>query len=178
MARKIVPTKSKSDKAKLPKKKSAATSLPRTEIAKIDSASVNSKQQYKTTLTDEKSIRTIHSLTTYLTIGVILNSVFLIVQLWATFAAELILSSISYFYLIYDMILIGALIWCINLLKQQRLLALWVFAGFIVANFINVLLLRSYERKELFNSLDIIIYIVQAAIIFEIYRLKRNDVLY
>lgn len=126
---------------------------------------------------DEKSLRSLSNLKGYLGIGVAFNALILIIRSWATLKAGFILTPLSVAYIFFSVVLIGALVWCIKLLDQRRLLAMWVFIGFIVISFFVTLALRLYGGIDAFTRSNVVAYIVQAGILFEIYRLKRKGVL-
>ena len=170
-------SKAKAEKPKSVKPKSATRKTPIRKIAKVQPAKVEQASEANPVFIDEKSLRTIRSLTGYLGVAAGLNAFFLIVQLWATFKVGYVLSWVSFVYILFSIALIGALVWCIKLLKQRKLLVLWVFVGFIAINFLYTLIFRFYGGKDLFSPLDIVAYIVQAAIFIDLYRLKSKDIL-
>jgi len=146
-------------------------------LAKATSVETQPESQPRMALEDKKSLRAISSLTGYLGIAVLLNVLMLIIQLWATFKAGYVLTSFSFVYLFLSLASIAALVWCIILLNRKNVLALWAFVGFITLSFLNTLTLRLYGGKALFVALDLVAYIVQAAILLSIYSLKRKDIL-
>jgi len=173
------------------KKESAKTRLEEPKVAKVKAVAsrktvshrppetepVSVQPQTKVDVLDEKSRRTISNLTAYLSVGVLVNVFVLIVQFWATLKAQFVLSAVSFLYILIALVIIGTLVWCINLLKQKRIVALWAFVGFIALSFFYTVGFRWYGGKTLFMPMDLVAYVVQAVILFEIYRLKRNKIL-
>jgi hypothetical protein len=168
-------TKTKAEKPKTVKPKSTTRKTINNQSVKVKPVKI--KQEPETVFIDRKSLKTINSLTVWLSVAAVLNTFFVFVQLWATAKAGYVHTWVSVLYTLLYIVLICALVWCVYLLKKRKALAFWVFAGYITINFIHTTAFRLYEGKAFFDPLDIVVYIVEAAIIFDLYRLKRNDVL-
>ena len=177
METKKTPSNAKMERLKMIRARSAARRAAVIQSVQSEAALGKSGNESGGSFVDEKSIRSLNNLKAYLGVGVCLSALMLIIQIWATLKAGLILTPISITYIFFSVVLISALVWCIKLLSQRRLLAMWVFIGIIAIRFFVTLAFRLYGGKETFTVSDIVAYIVQAAILFEIYRLKRKGVL-
>ncbi len=167
----------KAIKSKAKKSTSVKVKTARTGLAKVKRAEAPPEPLSKPTLEDKKTIRGVESLTGYLGLAATVNALILIYQLWATFNAGYVLSVFSILYLFLSIASIGALVWCVILLNRKSALALWAFTGFVAASLINKLAVRWYGGNALFAPLDLIGYILQAAILSSIYWLKRKEYL-
>lgn len=164
---------------KVSSKKSATTSQKsvRRKLVEIKPISTQPQSQVKAQVLDEKSLRTIKQLTGFLTVGVVFTAITLLVQIWATLKAKFVLTSVSFLYIIFSFALIAALVWCIRLLNQKRVLSVWMFVGFTALYILYTLTFRWFDGNALFMQRDVVTWIVLAAILFELYRLKRKSAL-
>ena len=177
MAVKKEVTKTKAEKPKTVKPKSTTRKTISNQSVKVKPVIIKQEPEPEAVFIDRKSLKTINSLTVWLSVAAALNIFSVIIQLWATAKAGYVHTWISVLYTFLYIVLICALIWCVYLLKKRKALVFWVFAGYIAINFIHTTAFRLYEGKAFFDPLDIVVYIVEAAIVFDLYRLKRNDVL-
>ena len=126
---------------------------------------------------DKKMRRILRSLTTYLTLAAFLNLILAIVGVWAILSQNLSITPIAIVSVILSLVYAGSLYWCVRLLDQRRLIALWVFLSIISVSFLFYLAVSFLQGETPFSFFDIIIFIVWAVILFDMYRLKRNGVL-
>ena len=106
------------------------------EVKPANTTNTRQEPQTEAILIDGKLLKTIRSLAGYLSIAVAFNVFALIIQFWATSKAGFVLTWVSFVYIFFSVVLICTLAWCIYLLKLRRLLAFWVFVGFIMINFV------------------------------------------
>ncbi len=177
MATKKETTKPKTKKTSSTKSATTPQKSVRPKLAETEPVITQPQPQVNTQMVDEKSLQTINQLTSFLTVGVVFTAITLLVQIWATLKAKFALSSISFLYIVFSLVLIATLVWCIRLLKQKRVLSVWVFVGFMVMYILYTLAFRWFDGKVLFVQRDVVTWIVLAAILFELYRLKRKSVL-
>jgi hypothetical protein len=177
MEAKNTSSKAKADRLKLIRARSAARRAAVIQSVQSEAALGKTDNESRASFVDEKSIRSLNTLKAYLGVGVGLSALMLIIQIWATLKAGLILTPVSIAYIFFSVGLITALVWCIKLLSQRRLLAMWVFIGIIAIRFTVTLAFRLYGGKGAFTVSDVVAYIIQAAILFEIYWLNRKGVL-
>jgi hypothetical protein len=174
----------KKDTAK-PKAKKVSSMKPniaprkpiRRKAVESEPTAVQEPSQIQTQPIDEKSLQTINQLTGFLGVGVFSIAITLIVQLWATLKAKFVLTPLSFLYIVFSLVLIAILVWCIRLVNQKQTLSIWVFVSFIATFILYSLAFRWFDGKELVKPMDIVTWIVLAFILFELYRLRRKNIL-
>jgi len=174
----------KKETAKPKTKKASSTKPARTPRKSVSHKTVQNEPvisqpepRLNAQIVDEKSLRTINQLNGFLTVGVVFTAVSLLVQMWATWKAKFVLTPVSFLYIVISLGLIATLVWCIRLLKQKRAVSVWVFVGFMMTYILYTLAFRWFDGKAIFVQRDVVTWIVLAAILFELYRLKRKNVL-
>ena len=177
METKKTSSNAKTERLRMIRARSAARRAAITQEVQVEEALGKREQDLKATSVDEKSLRSVSQLTGFLTIGVLFVAISLIVQIWATLRAKFVFTPISFLYIVFSLVLIAALVWCIRLLNQKRVLSLWVYVGFMTLYILYTMAFRWFDGKDLFMQRDFITWIVLAAILFELYRLKRKNVL-
>ena len=169
--------KPKAKKASSTKSKTTPQKSVRRKQVEVDPVIVQPQPQVKPQVVDEKSLRTINQLTGFLSVGVAFTAFSLVVQIWATLKAKFVLTPVSFLYIVFSLVLIAALVWCIRLLNQKRVLSISVFVGFMLLYILYTLAFRWFDEKALFVPMDLVAWIALAAILFELYRLHRKSIL-
>ena len=124
---------------------------------------------------DEKSIRSLRSLSSFITLGAWLGILAGIFLIWSMIAYKWGSSALVSIVLSFAMA--GALFWCGRLLDQKRQLAITIYIATIIASWFIVLITRVINSRTLFASRDLISLIVPVVILFEMYRLRRKGLL-
>jgi len=124
---------------------------------------------------DEKTLRSLRSLGSFITLGAwagVLGGIFLI---WSTLAYKWGLSALVG--IIISFASAGALFWCDRLLQQKRQLALVVYTYVMLFGWTIVLIMRLVSSRPLFGLRDLLGLIVPAVILFEMHRLRQKGIL-
>jgi|ERR671924_1344354 hypothetical protein len=124
---------------------------------------------------DEKSLRSLRSLGSFITLGAwagVLGGLFLLWSMiaykWGGFAVVGIILSFA---------TAGALFWCDRLLQQKRQLALVVYTYVMLFSWSAVLIMRLVSSRPLFGVRDLLGLIVPAVILFEMHKLRQKGIL-
>ena len=124
---------------------------------------------------DEKSLRSLRSLGSFITLGAwagVLGGIFLLWSMiaykWGIFAVVGIIISFA---------TAGALFWCDRLLQQKRQLALVVYTYVMLFSWSVVLIMRLVSSRPLVGVRDLLGLIVPAVILFEMHKLRKKGIL-
>ena len=124
---------------------------------------------------DEKTLRSLRSLGSIITLGAwagVLAGIFLI---WSTIAYKWGFSALVGILLSFGSA--GALFWCDRLLQQKRQLALVVYTYIMLFGWSAVLIMRLVSSRPLFGLRDLPGLIVPAVLLFEMHRLRQKGIL-
>jgi len=128
-------------------------------------------------LSKEKSIKLIEGTTNYLTAALVPFAIYPLYLLWGLFTGRSHDLLFVGFNLVVSLSLAGVLFWCIRLLKEQRVLSLWLYLGVVVATFCYLMIYRVVTGAPIFSPADIILYGFQALILYALYSLKKSGLL-
>ena len=126
---------------------------------------------------DEKSLKTLQTITKYLTAILFSYVVGVLINIWQIMAKGSSAPSTALFNIITFIGLGALLVPCLQSLKQRRPFSFWIFLVFVSANLLVLFLYRLIKGTSLFTAVDIIMYLFIAGAVFELYKLKRNGTL-
>ncbi|MBK9924804.1 MAG: hypothetical protein IPP66_05870 [Anaerolineales bacterium] len=164
---------------KTPSKKSKST--PKKSVnhksAESKTTVAQHQSQAKNQVIDEKSIKSLQSITNYLSVSVVSCGIGIIFNISSIISkGESVLSSALLNIL--GFVLSGAILyWCVRLLKQKEATSLWVFMAFCFTTSIWVFINRWLVNATKFSAIDIMILIFMIGFGFELNRLKKNGTL-
>jgi hypothetical protein len=124
---------------------------------------------------DEKSIKSLRSLTSFITLVAWVNVLVGIYLIWVMVAYHLGISTLVS--IILSFAIAGTLFWCDRLLEQKRRSAITIYALMMIVIWLVVLIMRLISSQPLFRLIDLAGLILPGAILFEMYRLRRRGFL-
>jgi hypothetical protein len=146
-------------------------------VAKVAPAE-QPEQQPSAVMPDEKSIKTLRTITNYLTAILFTCGLGVLLNLWQLFSKDNSAPSSALFN-IFAFISLGAILaWCLRLLKQMRVLSFWIFLVFVFANLACLIIYRLISGSPIFALVDVLLYLFAAVAVFELYKLKTNGTLH
>ena len=124
---------------------------------------------------DEKSIKSLRSLTSIITLGAWLSMLAGIYLVWSFVAYHFgIFTLVS---AILSFVMGGLLFWCDRLLAQKRRFAITIFASMTIVSWSVILILRLINSRPLFRTTDLVSLVLPGAILFEMFRLRQKGLL-
>src|SRR3990172_8868003 len=130
---------------------------------------VKTVRRPKKSVVDEKSIKSLRSITNYLSASVVSCGIGVLFNIWYFFSGdESYLASAPLN--ITGFVGLGAiLVWCIRLLKQMSASSLWVFLTFGLATYVWLIASRLILGTPMFSPIDIVLGIFVAGFSNELY---------
>ncbi len=133
------------------------------------------EQQPSPLITDEKVIRSLQSLASFIALGAWLGILAGIFLIWSMISYRWGISAIVSIVLVFA--ISGVLFWCSKLLEQKSQLAITVYTVTMIASWVIVLITRLASSRPLLGARDLLSLIVPGIILFEMYRLRQKKVL-
>ena len=126
---------------------------------------------------DEKSLKTLQTITKYLTAILFSYGLGVLINIWQIMSKGSNAPSTALFNIVAFIGLGAILVPCLQSLKQKRLSSFWIFLVFVCANLLVLFLYRLISGTSLLAAVDIVMYLFIAGAVFELYKLKRNGTL-
>lgn len=133
------------------------------------------EQQPSPEITDEKLIRSLRSLASFIALGAWLGILAGIFLVWSMIAYKWGISAVVS--IVLSFAISGALFWCSRLLEQKSQLAITVYTATMITSWFLILIMRLVNSRPLFGSRDLLSLIVPGVILFEMYWLRQKKVL-
>ena len=124
---------------------------------------------------DRKTIRSLQSLSSIITLGAWLSILTGIVLIWMMVA-----SNLGFFVLVGVILAFvsgAGLFWCDRLLQQKSQRAITVYAAILIGGWVVILMMRLVNSWSLLGFRDLFGLLLPGAILFEMYKLKKKGVL-
>ena len=134
-------------------------------------------QSSKEARVDEKSLKTLQTITKYLTAILFSYVVGILINIWQIMAKGSNAPSTALFNITAFIALGAILVPCLQSLKKRKPLSFWIFLVFVGANLLVLFLYRLISGTSLFAVVDIVMYMFVAGAVIELYKLKSNGTL-